>query len=808
MDADHLARLAAADVIFLSQEGRRHASSRARCYGFAGMLREYGLRAEVLSFLDHLGATDASGPVSGIPEEEKIRLALRAHAILACNPRAALYVQKAGYHGLTAALAATRGGNPIIFDYDDYELDAQPFRRLEPWFPSLSPTALLETLATRAHACVAGGGRVFDIIAPLNPNTHLIHTVCDGRVFADLDRAAPRRRFGDAVNILWCGEVWGDVVMRDVLFAIDAFACMPAAARAKACFHVIGFGRAWEALKERARERHPETRELIFHERIPPEKFGDVLREMDVGALAYDDNEFNNGKSPTKMFEFLVAGVAVCATPMGEPARCLRNGETALFGRGLEEYSQALARLVLDDALRARIAAAARSLGLERYTLAAVGPRLAAIVRGALDASSSRNAVSQSPNSGATLEEHMRAVLGNGRPRAPREILLARRDLTAILAAPNPEAVASRRWSAPLLALASWPGLAREEGVSRDRIAALVADARRLRNAARLRPSLVLPPVARPEGPPAPCKLAAAEDWEDAGWYAWAERYKTNNATFSLNQHDTVSDRDRLMDEERANHVHNFFKRSRGVWERVHFLHTMERFGVLARPPRALVVNHDVDGFHLALTEWAERVDVVDVGERRAEHAARVAAGEMDLWLLKPRRFRRNRLAIHHTPLDAPPIAPGAGYDVAILPQNTLMTCVDPAALLTWVDARLRPGGLAMICVEIRLNDRSPGGGGPKVQGLSSRTLYDDRGAERFGRSFANHVGWVPLSAFDGSLSDATLDRLVVTGAPDSANPHLVALTGDSLHMPAIWAFEKRSDNPAPITAWRFLDLP
>lgn len=795
IDADHLERLRAADVVFLSQEGRRYASSRARCYGFASILREHGLKAEVLSFLDHLGATDASGPVSGIPEEEKILLSLKAHAILAANPRAVLYVQKVGYHALAAALASVRGGNPIILDYDDYELDAQPFRRLEPWLPSLSPTALLETLATRAHACVAAGGRVFDIIKPLNPNTHLIHTVCDGRVFAAHDRTAPRRRFGDTVNILWCGDVWGDVVMRDVLFAIDAFALTPAAARAKARFHIIGFGRAWETFKARARERHPDMDALIFHERIAPEAFGAVLREMDIGALAYDDNEFNNGKSPTKMFEFLVAGVASCATPMGEVARCLRHEETALFGQGLEGYSRALARLILDDDLRARIAAAARVLGVERYTLEGVGPRLAAIVRGAL-----AHAGAATTAGGFTLAEHMRITLGgNGAPRSPRETLLARRDLSAILAAPNLEDVTPRRWSSPLLALLSWPGLAWEEDLPPARAAELTAEAARLRNAARLRPRCRLPAAARPDGPPSPCKLAAAEDWDDADWYAWAERYKTNNAAFALNQNDTVSDRDRLVAEDRLDHVHNFFKRSRGVWERVHYLRTLDRLGALTRPPRALVVNIDVDGFHLALTEWAAMVAVVDIGPRQAEHAARVAAGEMDLWRAKPRRYRPDRLVIHHAPLETDPVPAAPNHDVAILPQNTLACSSDPAALLAWVDGRVRPGGLILICMEVRLND------GADVPGLPTAMIDPSSRRGGFSGMIAQHAEWEPVGDFDASLSDATLDRMVVAGAPDANNPHFVTVTGDTLHMPAVWTFRKHPNAvaPTPIETWR-----
>ena len=378
LDADALDRFAAADVIFVAQDGYRQPSARVRCYNFARALRQQGLRAEVLSFFDHLGATDQCGPLSTIPEEEKLRLNLDAYAILARNPRAVLYVQKVGYHTLAAALAAARGGNPVILDYDDYELDMQPFRRLEPWLPSLRPGELLRTMANRAAACVAASHHLYDILAPLNPNTHLIHTVADQELFNPAGRAAPRRRFGDAVNILYSGDFWGDIPMKDVLFALDAFALVPRRLRARARFHIVGFGRAWEELKDRIRERFPDVPEIALHGFIPPAEFGTVLREMDIGVLPYSANAFNAAKSPTKMFESILAKVAVCATPVGEAVHCLTPDVHGLFASGVEAYADSLARLIADDALRTRLAGAAHALALERYSLQGIAGRLAA----------------------------------------------------------------------------------------------------------------------------------------------------------------------------------------------------------------------------------------------------------------------------------------------------------------------------------------------------------------------------------------------------------------------------------------------
>ncbi len=785
-DADALARYAAADVIFLAQDGFRQPSARVRCYNFAKALRQQGLRAEVLSFFDHLGATDQAGALSTIPEEEKIRLNLEAHRVLATNPRAVLYVQKVGYHTLAAALAAERGGNRIVLDYDDYELDMQPFRRLEPWFPSLRPDQLFHTVANRAGACVAASHRLQTLLEPLNSNTHLIHTVADQDLFTADGRDAPRRRFGDRVNILYSGDFWGDIPMKDVLFAVDAFALVPRAVRDRACFHIIGFGRAWEELKRRLRERFPDLPNLELHEFIPPTEIPAVLREMDIGVLPYSANEFNVAKSPTKMFEFLLAKVAVCATPVGEVTHCLENGVSGLLAEGMEGYSAALARLICDDAFRRDVAEAAHRVAMERFSLQGIAPRLAAVVRALLEPEPRAEALPVT-----TLEDFLAARLARSVPPAPREVHLMRRDLEALLATEDLEAADPRRWSGPLVAALDWPGLTSVERVAPDRVGALKAAAARHRNAARLRPEILLPARERPPGPPALGKLAAAEDWDDPSWRPWAVRVRTNVSTFQAPYIDDA-DAERRRDEDARNNIDNFFKRSRGTWERAQFLYGLDRLGLLERSLRALVLSAEVDGFYLMLTELARAVGVVDVGPGGTAHAERVGRGDRDPWLAKPRRFHRDRIAIHHG-MPGRDLFADAPWDAVVLPQNTLPRLAEEgkaAEVLAWIDQRLAAGGVLAFSAEIRLNAR------PGVPGLTPRQ------AEGLGDALSD-TGLELPGAVDLSLSDATLDRFVTTGAPGSGNPNFAARTGEALHVTAVWFARKRAATPN--TGWERL---
>ena len=500
-DPDLPARLKAADVIFVAQDGFRLAPARVRCYSFAKLLNQRGLRAEVLSFFDHLGAVDQGGPVVGVPVADKLRLNVAAYDLLACNPRAVLYVQKAGYHVLACLMAAAEGGNPVVLDYDDYDLEGQSFRDIEPWLPCLSPERLLASVAGRAQACVVSSRRILDFVAPHNPNTHLIHTVADQEVFSPRDRDRPRTRYGEAVNVLWCGDVWGHVPMKDLFFALDAFSLVPAAVRDKARFHVIGFGRAWPLMKERVRVRYAGLDNLVLHDFVPPAEMPSVFREMDIGVLPYHENVFNLAKSPTKMFEYMLAKVAVLATPVGEVVHCLEHDRSVLLAADMEAFAEAMTRLIEDAPLRRRIADAAYERALAKYSLQGVGDRLLSIVRNAMEQRTAGTTAAAGPE----LEAFMAQSLGRRLPIAPREVELARRDLQALAGAVDLDAADPRCWSAPLLAMLDWPGLAEREGIAPGRLTELREAGKRLRNAARLKPLLRIPPAARPSGPPRLC---------------------------------------------------------------------------------------------------------------------------------------------------------------------------------------------------------------------------------------------------------------------------------------------------------------
>ena len=102
-----------------------------------------------------------------------------------------------------------------------------------------------------------------------------------------------------------------------------------------------------------------------------------------VGLVPLHDSEFERAKFPFKMLQYLALGVpAVCAR-VGTATEVIRDGENGLLAGSPREWTEQLARALLDADLRKRLATAGRETAEASYTTDRVGPLLAAGLRGA-----------------------------------------------------------------------------------------------------------------------------------------------------------------------------------------------------------------------------------------------------------------------------------------------------------------------------------------------------------------------------------------------------------------------------------------
>ncbi|MEE3623381.1 glycosyltransferase [Nitrospirillum sp. BR 11752] len=103
-----------------------------------------------------------------------------------------------------------------------------------------------------------------------------------------------------------------------------------------------------------------------------------ALAGVDAGIMPLPHTPFAQGKSGFKLLQYMAAGKAVVASPVGENRRIVADGVTGLWADSPEGWVQALEALRSNLDLRHRLATAGRDLVAREYDLAVLGPRLGA----------------------------------------------------------------------------------------------------------------------------------------------------------------------------------------------------------------------------------------------------------------------------------------------------------------------------------------------------------------------------------------------------------------------------------------------
>ncbi|MEO8586801.1 MAG: glycosyltransferase [Acidobacteriota bacterium] len=112
-----------------------------------------------------------------------------------------------------------------------------------------------------------------------------------------------------------------------------------------------------------------------------PAHEADAVREMDAGLMPLPDTDWARGKCALKLLLYLATGIPAVASPVGMNREVLEMAEVGHAARAPREWVDALAALYEDRARAAALGAAGRRLVEERFSVAVVAPRLAAIFR-------------------------------------------------------------------------------------------------------------------------------------------------------------------------------------------------------------------------------------------------------------------------------------------------------------------------------------------------------------------------------------------------------------------------------------------
>lgn len=318
----------------------------------------------------------------GLPDRDRVSLVLQGAFRLTLRPSDVLYIQKIHYHAAAALLASKLTGRPYVLDYDDFETGHDPYgvplfcgfrnRALTKLFlGSPEPEDILRMVARRALFCVAASHFLMEELRRWSERVVYVPTGVDASIFGP--RMRPRE---DSVTLLWNGVVWGETIRDNVLFLLEALREIKTETSG-VVLRIVGQGPFLDDIRRAVPPLGLEG-SVEFRGWKSPDDMPQELSQADVGLLPllYDD-PWTRGKSPTKLFEYMAAGLAVVASARGEAAHVLNHGSSGLVASDKQRFVELLRAVVTSSQLREELGAEARREVERSYSLSVLGERLA-----------------------------------------------------------------------------------------------------------------------------------------------------------------------------------------------------------------------------------------------------------------------------------------------------------------------------------------------------------------------------------------------------------------------------------------------
>jgi glycosyltransferase involved in cell wall biosynthesis len=106
----------------------------------------------------------------------------------------------------------------------------------------------------------------------------------------------------------------------------------------------------------------------------------DIAR-CQIGVMPLPDSPWERGKCGYKLIQYMACGLPVVASPVGVNSQIVRGGHNGWLATDSTQWLQHLGALVDDAAMRRRLGRAGRRMVEQGYSVQALAPRLAAMLR-------------------------------------------------------------------------------------------------------------------------------------------------------------------------------------------------------------------------------------------------------------------------------------------------------------------------------------------------------------------------------------------------------------------------------------------
>lgn len=356
-------------ALLLPRYSRQAAASRQRFYSLAPYLESSGLLCSLSSFFADNYLFGRFNRVYSILPGVVLSYWRRIRALRNARKYDVVLIQAECLPYIPAALERwlIPGGVPCVYDYDDawfhrYDQNANPLVRV-------LLGRKIARLMSRASAVITGSTYLSDYAKQYNAYVHLIPTTIDLALYPV---APPSPRPGVPFTIGWIGSPSTTVFLKQVDEVLAEF-CSRHVARVV----VIG-----------ANQRVSLNIPGLTHLRWAEETEVEYMSAFDVGIMPLTDTPFERGKCAFKLVQYMGCWKSVIASPVGENTRVVEDGVNGFLAATPAEWMNALERLYADVALRTEMGKMGRAKVEQEYNFQVVAPRLAHILRCAMQRAS------------------------------------------------------------------------------------------------------------------------------------------------------------------------------------------------------------------------------------------------------------------------------------------------------------------------------------------------------------------------------------------------------------------------------------
>jgi len=319
--------------------GKEKPSSRKRVLDSLDYLREHGFDADVIT----------------VPKGA----AARAGLLLKLKSYDVVVLQKKLFGPGTLKLI--RSANPkLIYDFDD----AVMFHEVERGEPLSGKffSRFVNTVSS-CRGVIAGNSYLAsfaEAAAPDNVKVITLPTPVDTDAITPIDKMPGKR-----VVIGWMGTKGNlqelmrlEPVLEDVLTEHPS-AVLKVVSNAKPSFNTLHYDfKQWNAADE-----------------------SEDLAGFDIGLMPLDDNIWTRGKGGYKLLQYMSAGVASIASPVGINIDIVNKRNCGILASGPDDWRNAIDRLIRDESLRDKFGRKGRERVVAEYSTAGYNRTLAEFLK-------------------------------------------------------------------------------------------------------------------------------------------------------------------------------------------------------------------------------------------------------------------------------------------------------------------------------------------------------------------------------------------------------------------------------------------